>query len=327
MKAAVLHEFGPAGDNLRVEDRQAAPPGEGEVRLEMLAAPVNPADMNILEGKYGELPDLPAVVGNEGAGRVAETGPGVEGLAIGDLVAVLQRGTWASEITLPASEVVRLPHSLDPLQAAMIAVNPPTALLMLRQFATLNPGDWVAQNAANSAVGRCVIQIARRLGLRTLNLVRREELRTELEALGADAVAIEDADLRKEARALCGGHLPKLGLNAVGGASALNLANALAPGSPLVTYGAMSLQPLKIPNGLLIFKGLSFQGFWLTRWKKTAAPAERQALFAEIAGMMATGELKMPVHRIFDLGEIHAALREARQEKRAGKVLLNLRAA
>lgn len=324
MKAAVLFGFGSAGENLKVEDRPAPAPGTGEVKLAMLAAPINPADLNIIEGKYGELPELPAVIGNEGAGRVVAVGDGVENFEPGDLVAVLQRGTWAEEITLPASEVVRLPRDLDPLQAAMLGVNPPTALLMLRQFVSLGPGDWVVQNAANSAVGRCVIQIARRLGLNTLNVVRREELIPELRALGADGVVLETTDLRKEARGLCGGSQPRLGLNAVGGASALNLANALAPGSSLVTYGAMSLQPLKIPNGLLIFKGLRFEGFWLTRWKKKAPAGERDAVYQELAQWMKAGDFVVAIHRLFGLEAVHEAIEEARKEGRSGKVLLRL---
>lgn len=326
MKAAVLHCFGPASESLRVELRTVSAPGPDEIRVAMLAAPINPADLNIIEGKYGELPDLPAVIGNEGAGRVVETGKAVSGFSPGDLVVILRRGTWAQEITVPAAEAVKVPSGLDPQQAAMLAVNPPTALLMLRQFAALRPGDWVAQNAANSAVGRCVIQIARRLSLRTLNLVRRAELKSELLALGADVVVTEETDLRKETQILCGGALPKLGLNAVGGSSALNLANALAPGSPLITYGAMSLQPLKIPNGLLIFKDLAFRGFWLTRWKAQAAAAEREAVFGELAQMMAEGALRIPVHRVLPLERIHEALAEAGSGSRSGKVLLDFAA-
>ena len=85
--------------------------------------------------------------------------------------------------------------------------------------------------------------------------------------------------------------LPKLGLNAVGGASALNVANALCKGAPLVTYGAMGRQPLKIPNGLLIFKNISFQGFWLRRWKESAPNAEVQATYEKLAGYLAAGVL------------------------------------
>lgn len=292
----------------------------------MLASPINPADLNVIEGTYGHLPELPAIPGNEGVGRVAEVGVKVASLHVGDLVAPLDSGSWCGARNVPAARVIGLPAGIDPQQAAMITVNPPTAYALLHDFAQLAPGDWVVQNAANSGVGRCVIQLSRRLGLRTLNVVRRPELVAELLALGADVVVTDDTELRKEGPALMDSASARLALNAVGGASALNLANALAPGSPLVTYGAMARQPLKIPNGLLIFGGLSFHGFWLRSWFRDRPAAERQRIFASLAEMVRDGTLTVPIHRTFPLREIHAALADAASGRRAGKVLLDLQA-
>ena len=325
IQAATLSAFGAPADSISVSEHELPEPAPGEVRVHMAAAPINPADINIIEGKYGELPELPAIIGNEGAGFVESTGEGVSGLSAGDLVAVLRRGTWASALNAKTEDLVKLPAGTDPQQASMFAVNPPTALLMLRSFAQLAPGDWVAQNAANSAVGRSAIQIAKILGLRTLNVVRRPELVAELKDLGADAVITEETDLRTEVKTLCGGARPKIALNAVGGASALNLSNALAPGGTLVTYGAMGKQPLKVPNALLIFKDLAFRGFWLTRWKARASATEREAVFAEIAAWQASGALKLAVHSLHPLADLPAALAAAAEGSRNGKVLLYLR--
>lgn len=325
MKAALLHAFGPQfRENLRIEPIDLPPPGEGEVRVAMLAAPINPADINILEGTYGRLPELPAVIGNEGAGRVEAVGPDVVGLAPGDLVAPLDLGSWCTHRNVPAARVVPLPAKIDPRQAAMISVNPPTAYALLHEFIALKPGDWVVQNAANSAVGRCVIQLAHSLGLRTLNVVRRAELIDELLRLGADRVVTEETDLRETGRALMDGASARLALNAVGGSSALNIANVLAYGSPLVTYGAMGRQPLKIPNGLLIFRGVSFHGFWLRKWFEAKSMAEQKEVFACLSGLITDGLMRMPVHRVFPLDEVHDALDEAAGERRSGKVLLDL---
>lgn len=325
MKVARLHAFGhDAGENLRVEPLDLPPPGVNEVRVEMLFAPINPADINIIEGTYGTLPELPATLGNEGVGRVTAVGADVFSLHPGDLVAPLGVGSWCSHRNVPADRVVALPTGIDAQQAAMIAVNPPTAYAMMHEFAQLEPGDWIVQNAANSAVGRCVIQLARRLGFRTLNVVRRPELIDELLALGADHVVTEETNLRDTARTLMDGAEARLALNAVGGASALNLANALAFGSPLVTYGAMGRQPLKIPNGLLLFRGITFHGFWLRRWMETKPVAEKDRILGLLAEMIREGALRMPVHRVFPLDEIHAALREAGEGGRGGKVLLDL---
>ncbi len=327
MLAARIHGFGKAADVLTLDDLVLPPPAPGEVRLEMLAAPINPADLNVIAGTYGQLPALPSIPGNEGVGRVAATGAHVTTLHPGDLVAPLDTGSWCQARNLPAERTILLPAGIDPQQAAMLTINPPTAYALLHDFTPLSPGDWIVQNAANSGVGRCVIQLARRLGLRTLNVVRRPELIDELIALGADHVVTEEFDLRRDGRDLMGGASARLALNAVGGASALNLANALAPNSPLVTYGAMGRQPLKIPNSLVIFGGLSLHGFWLRRWFQQKPLSEQHRVFGLLAAMLRDGSLRVPVHRTFALADIHPALTEAALERRAGKVLLDLRAA
>ncbi len=324
--ACRLFAFGETPPAVRVEEIPTPAPAPGEVLIRMLAAPINPADLNVIEGTYGELPPLPATIGNEGCGEILALGAGVENLRVGQKVLPFAFGTWARELVLPAENMLPLPDGIDSIQASMLAVNPATAWCLLHDFIPLKPGDWIVQNAANSGVGRAVIQLARHLGLRTLNIVRRPELLPELLALGGDVVVAEETDLRREARQLCGGALPKLGLNAVGGPSALNIANALAPGSPHITFGAMARQPLKIPNGLLIFKNLAFQGFWLRRWKDRTPAAEIHSTYATLADLLHRGILHTPVDRIFPLSEVSAALAAAVQEKRTGKILLDLQA-
>lgn len=324
--ACQLEAFGKDPPAIRIAEIPTPPPAPGEILLEMLAAPINPADLNTIEGNYGTLPPLPATIGNEGCGRIASIGPGVEDLAIGQLAVPLTRGTWTQRLCVPAKKLIPLPNHIDPHQASMLAVNPATAWRLLHDFRQLQPGDWIVQNAANSGVGRAVIAIARSLGIRTLNIVRRPELASELKALGADIVETESNDLRLHALKLCGGSQPVLALNAVGGASALNLANALAPNSPHVTYGAMAHQPLKIPNGLLIFKNISFHGFWLRRWIDTAPGAELHATYHHLAQLIASGKLTVPVEKILPLREVQSALALAASPSRQGKILLDLRA-
>ena len=324
--ACRLFAFGERPPAVRVEEIPSTAPAPGEVVVRMLAAPINPADLNVIEGTYGELPPLPATIGNEGAGEILALGPGVENLRIGQKVLPLAFGTWSSELILPAKNAIPLPDDIDIHQAAMLTVNPATAWRLLHDFASLQPGDWIAQNAANSGVGRAVIQLARHFGFRTLNVVRRPELLDEILALGADVVVTEETDLRCEARQLCGGALPKLGLNAVGGSSALNIANALAPGSPHVTIGAMARQPLKIPNGLLIFQNLAFPGFWLRRWKENAPAAEIQSTYSTLADLLHRGILHTPIQQILPLSEVPAGLAAAMQDKHTGKILLDLQA-
>lgn len=323
--AARLRQFGPASESLSVGEISLPAPGPDEVLLDMLAAPVNPADINVIEGAYGELPELPSTIGNEGVGKVLLAGSNVTHLKTGQCVLPMAFGTWSQQIVVPADNVIPLPDGLDPFQAAMLTVNPATAWRMMHDFVKLEAGDWIVQNAANSGVGRSVLQLAAAVGWKTLNIVRREELVGELKAAGGTVVVTEECDLRKELKGLCGGARPKLALNAVGGTSALNIANALAAGGTMVTYGAMSKQALKIPNGLLIFKGLKFEGFWLTRWRKTAGNAVRQSTYADLASHLKDGTLFTPVHKVYPLARVVEAVEEAGKEQRGGKVLLDLK--
>jgi len=202
-----------------------------------------------------------------------------------------------------------------------LKINPMTAWRLLHDYVDLKKGDWLIQNAANSAAGRAVIQIARELGYRTVNVVRRAELIDELRAEGGDIVLVDSENLRHEVKDATGGALIRLGLNAVGGDSALRLANCLAPETTLVTYGAMSLQPLKIPNGLLIFKDLRFRGIWINKWYDNATKQERMEAFQPLFEMAKRGLLKTKVEESYPLSDIKAAVTHAAQGKRSGKII------
>ncbi len=318
MQALRFHEFGKPLEVLRLEELELPELREGEVRLKMLAAPVNPADLNLIEGTYGVKPPLPSVPGIEGCGEVVESAS--PDFSVGDQAIILRRaGSWASHVQVEAAHLFKLPRGIDPQQAAMLKVNPATAWQLLVSFVQLEPGAWVVQNAANSAVGRCVIALAKSLGLRTMNLVRRAEVKEELLALGADEV-LTDEDATVEAWKKHGPQ-PGLALNCVGGESALRLMNLLAPGGTHVTYGAMARRPLTIPNGLLIFKDLRFRGLWVTKWIENASRGEIREAYSRLAEMMWDGTISMPVDRGFSLEEFPEAIAALGAPERKGKIL------
>jgi len=324
--AVRLSAFGRDEDVLRVEPIDVLDPAPNQVRVRMLASPVHPADLNVIEGKYGSLPCLPATPGSEGCGKVTAIGSNVTRVNVGDLVAVIAPGNWCCERVVNASDVVAIPPGIDPIQASMLVVNPLTAWAVIHGRGAPAVGSWVAQNAANSAVGRCVIQIAMLIGLRTLNLVRRSELFAELEGLGADRVFASDVEFADFTGRLAVEERPLVGLNAVGGAAALVVANSLADGGHLVTYGAMARQPLKIPNGLLIFRGLEFRGFWLRRWLADTKPEDRDRVIGILVAWMLDGRLKIAVDQVFTIDRIHDAITVANGSERSGKVVLDLSA-
>lgn len=311
---------------LEVKSTPVREPEEGELLVRMLAAPINPADINFIQGVYGikpVLPDSPA--GLEGCGIVeVSAAPGFEP---GDQVILLRGvGSWAKFLTASADNFLKLEEKVDPTQASMLKVNPLTALRMLTGYVELKPGDWVVQNAANSGVGRCIIQIAKIMGVKTINLVRRAEgLREELTALGADIV-LEDGeeDMVKKALELTGGVRPVLASNAVGGDSALRLMDMLAPGGTMTTFGAMSKQSIKVPNGFLIFKGVQLKGLWVTQWLKNATRADIEFAYGQLSIWMASGRLKQAVDSVYRIENVNEAAAKAQEEFRNGKIVLRL---
>jgi mitochondrial enoyl-[acyl-carrier protein] reductase / trans-2-enoyl-CoA reductase len=322
INAAVYETHGNPADVLHVESQPWPTPAPGEVIVKMRAAPINPADLNQIEGKYPVRAELPATPGFEGAGIVVDAGADVKDLTSGALVILPHNvGTWRDAVAVKAGELVVVPADIKPVHAAMLKINPMTAWRLLHDYVELARGDWLIQNAANSAAGRAVIQIAHQLGYKTVNVVRRSELIDELRAEGGDIVLVDSENLRREVEDSIGGPPIRLGLNAVGGESALRLANCLAPGSTLVTYGAMSLQPLKIPNGLLIFKDLRFRGIWINKWYDNATPAQRMEAFQHLFEMAKRGLLQTKVEKAYPLSEAKTAVAHAARGQRSGKII------
>jgi trans-2-enoyl-CoA reductase len=327
INAAVYETHGNPADVLHVESRPWPTPAAGEVIVKMRAAPINPADLNQIEGKYPIRAELPATPGFEGAGIVTEVDRDVTNVAVGALVILPHNiGTWRDAAAVKADELIVVPAGIKPVHAAMLKVNPMTAWRLLHDYVDLARGDWLIQNAANSAAGRAVIQIARELGYKTVNVVRRSELVSELRAEGGDVVLVDSENLRHEVEDAIAGPPIRLGLNAVGGESALRLANCLAPGSTMVTYGAMSLQPLKIPNGLLIFKDLRFRGIWINKWYDNATPAQRIEAFQHLFEMAKRGLLQTKVEKAYPLNETKTAVAHAARGQRSGKIIFEFAA-
>ncbi len=316
----IFRHTGPPGEVLEWESFELEDPAVGEVLVRVLAAPINPADLNTIEGTYGVKLVLPAVPGIEGCGEVVASG--AAGFQPGERVMFLRRAaTWASHTTVPASSLFKLPAEIDPVQAAMLKVNPATAWRLLHGFDALDRGAWIVQNLGNSAVGRCVIQLARDLGIRTISFVRRPEVVAELRSLGADEVFIDDEDGYAAAKAVLGGATAALAFNAVGGESALRLLKLLRESGTHITYGAMGRKPITLPNGLLIFRDLRVRGLWVTRWVENAPAHEVAAVYQDLAARVAAGTLVQPVTETFGLEAFQAALARLDDPQRAGKVL------
>jgi NADPH2:quinone reductase len=324
-RAVRFASFGEPTDVLAAEPVPIPDPGPGQVLLRMTARPVNPSDLSLVRGRYGELPPLPATPGLEGVGVVEALGAGVDGVAVGARVVPMSAapGTWAEHMLAPGAALVTVPDGVGDEAAAQLVVNPLTAWVLIEEELAVRPGEWLLQNAAGSTLGRVVLQLARARGFHTINVVRRPEQEEELLALGADAVLVEGRDdIAARVREITGGDGATKAIDAVAGEAGARLADALAPRGTLITYGRLSQRPLALDTGRQIFGGTTVRGFWLVRWFRETSPAGVEAAIGAVLGLMADGTVDPPVEARYDLDDVREAVVHAERPGRSGKVLL-----
>jgi NADPH:quinone reductase-like Zn-dependent oxidoreductase len=320
MRAVQLTAYGNPIEGLKyVNLPEPDAPGPNQVLIEVEFSPLNQSDLLLARGIYGSRPALPTVIGNEGVGRVLKVGAGVKNVKVGDRVLPpLSSFTWQERMIISANGLFALPADAEPQQLSMLAINPPTAALLLSEYVNLKPLEWVVQNSANSGVGQWVIGFAKARGLKTVNIVRRPELVAELKAIGADVVVVDSPNVSKEIKAAIGQAELRLALDGVSGPASGVIASTLSSHGTLVSYAAMSAGPMSISPLDVIFKPLTVRGFWLGHPESAAksAPAIAQA-----AEMIASGRVHIPVAATYPISSIKEAVEHA---QRGGKILLEV---
>jgi len=324
MKVLRMREFGKPTTAPELVESEAPEPGAGQVVVALEAAPINPSDLLLIRGWYGHRPALPATLGTEGVGRIVSVGPGGDQSRVDERVMVLptlQHGTWQDQVAIEEAAAIPVDPAADLLQLAMLGVNPMTADLLLHSFVDLPPGAWVGQTGGTSAVGRYVIALARRAGVRTLSVVRRAEAAAELLELGADAVAVEGEGLGEQVAKALGDERLSLLLDPIAGEATGKLATWLARGGTLVSYGGMSGAPVTLGPADLIFRDLKVRGFWQKHWLDVTPSEEIAARYDRLSSLVADGTLHVPVAATYPLERYQEAMGHAIDAGRAGKVL------
>jgi len=324
MKTLLLPAFGKPTVVPELTESEGPEPGPDQVLVALEAAPINPSDLLLIRGWYGHRPALPAVLGTEGVGRIISVGASVDPARVGERVLILptlDHGTWQDQVAIDGRDAIAVDPGADPLQLAMLGVNPVTADLLLSQFVDLPPGAWVGQTGGSSAVGRHVIALARRAGCRTLNVVRRPEVVTELLEAGADAVLVSGPDLGEQLGNALGGERLALLLDPIAGDDTTELARWMAHGGTIVSYGGMSGGTVPVAPADLIFRALQVRGFWQKHWMDTTPHDEIAAVYAGLAPLVADGTLHSPVAATYSLENHRDALAHASAPDRSGKVL------
>jgi NADPH:quinone reductase-like Zn-dependent oxidoreductase len=323
MQAIQIEAFGNPAEVMKLVDiPDVGAPAEGEVVIALEASPINMSDLLMISGHYGHRPRLPSVMGTEGVGRVIAVGSGVKHLKQGDRTLVpYPAPAWAERIKTDASRLRPLPSG-DVHQLAMLGINPPTAYLMLTGFVSLPSGSWVIQNSANSGVGRALVPIAKSLGLKTVNVVRRDDAVAEIKAIGGDVVLVDGPDLAERAAAETGKAPIAMAVDGVGDTSTTNLLGCLADKGVHVFYSMMSGKPSVVSARPLIYRDLSMRGFWLANWFRDAKPDEITEMYDYLAPLVASGAISAPIAGIYGFADIAEAVAAA--SKARGKVLFTV---
>ena len=319
MQAIQLTKYGKPEEGLRlVEIAEPGDPEPDQILIRVEYAPINDSDLLVASGLYAVKPTPPSIIGNEGAGKVLAVGDALQNVKAGDRV-VIPRGvfSWAQKVLAPAQEAIVLPPEIDPQQAAMLSINPPAAALLLEEFVALKAGDWIVQNAANSAVGRAVIVFAKQKGVRTINIVRRSELIHELQEIGADVVLLAGPNTAAEANRATGGALVRLALDGVGGDATETLLDVVGWEAMIVSYAAPTRQPFKVNPLGLVAKRASIHPFFMYYPEYLPKIGEK---IRTAAALVASGQLRAPIAAVYPARRFEQALTHALT---GGKVLLD----
>lgn len=358
-QAVVFSDHGEPGDVLSTHTYEINEENldANSVIVKTLASPINPSDINQVQGVYPSQPEKTtalgtekplAVGGNEGLFQILKVGSNVTNFKEGDwaVPTSVNFGTWRTHAVCDAEQMMKLRNPEQSLadgkkqgltvnQGATICVNPLTAYLMLTHYVKLTSGkDWFIQNGGNSAVGKFATQISRLLGINSLSVIRdrpnfdevAEHLKKEY---GATQVITEEqnnsrdfnAEVKKWVKET-GGEI-KLGLNCVGGKSSTAVARKLGQNGLMLTYGGMSFQPVILPTSLHIFKNVTSAGFWVTALLKNDLELKQKTM-DKIVEWYEEGQLKdaASVETKFDGSDLAKFYKEAISNSKEGKQLI-----
>ncbi|GAB3892220.1 zinc-dependent alcohol dehydrogenase family protein [Spirosoma agri] len=321
MKSILFEQTGHPATVLTAKEVALPEPGPNEVRINVIAAPINPSDIMFVQNLYGIRPQLPSGVGFEGMGVIDAVGEGVE-MPTGTRVSFTGTGTWSDYAIAHQRSLIPVPDAISDEVAAQLFVNPFTAYAMV-QDSGVTEGGWLMITAAGSAFGKMVIQLCMMRGIKTIGTVRRDDLNNELKALGlTEVINTEIEDLAARVRQITDGAGVPCVLDAVGGTTTTEAIKCLSKGGVLIIYGLLSLQDPSINVGLLIFKELTIKGFWLTDWMRRADSKTRQDVAQNVISLLASGKIQLPVEASYSLDQIVDAVDHADRPGRWGKILI-----
>jgi NADPH:quinone reductase len=310
MIALQYARFGEPAEVVEAVDIPVPEPAQGETVLRMVRSPIHNHDLATIRGVYGYKPRLPAIGGSECLATIS-----------GKRFACMTRGTWTDEVIAPTAALVPVPDAIDDDRAAQLLAMPLSTVVLFDELRT-QPGVWIAQTAANGAVGKVLMLLAQRHGVNIVNFVRRDAAAEELRHYGAQHVIVTAHDgWQSRARTLTGGAGFARIVDSVAGPESLELQRLLAPLGEIIIFGALSRSGVKLDPGLMISQESVVRGFWMNTWMQRASESDRVDAMQRVFALALAGELPLPVGGIYPLRDAAQALRAAETTGRSGKIL------
>ncbi|MFL0683039.1 MAG: zinc-dependent alcohol dehydrogenase family protein [Algoriphagus aquaeductus] len=320
MQELIFEQTGPPQEVLQLRESPIPTPKPHEVLVKVKARNINPSDIMFVRGMYGITPKLPSSAGFEASG-VVEKGDEAGKVKAGTRVMFTAIGTWRDYVCVPAALVIPVPPQMSDEVACQAFVNPMTAYGMIEESG-LRAGEWLLITAGASAFGKFAIQMAKSKGIKVAATVRHDAQKAVLENLGADLVVnTETEKLQKVVPEKTEGGVQVV-FDAVGGMLGAKALACLRPKGKMMVFGALALENMPVNSGLLIFKNLRIEGFWLSTWVEQMAPEARMKAFQTVFGFLMKEDSKIDIEGKYPLSEFKAALEAYEKPGRNGKILL-----
>ena len=304
---------------LKQVPRAPRTPGPGEALVRQTASGLNFIDTYHRTGLYPVR--LPFVPGSEGAGVVEAVGEGVETLAVGDRVAYLGSGTYATHYTGAAATIVKLPNGVSEEEAAAVLLKGLTAWMLLFEVRRASPGETALVWAPVGGVGSLLVPWATALGVKVIAVTSSDAKASRARELGAQSVVLSSGDVASEVRALTGGAGVDVSYDSVGKSSAQASLDSLKPRGWWVSYGNASGAADPIAPGVLGAKG----SLILTRpglFHFIADPDGMRRGAAALFGALSTGTIKAHIGQTFALNDVAKAHEAIESGQTVGATLL-----
>ncbi len=321
MRAIVFNNTGEPGEVLGLAEVPVPEPGKNEVRIRVLASPLNPADILFVNGKYRIKPSFPQIAGLEGAGIIDELGENVN-LPPATLVAFRHKNVWAEYTVIPIEKIIVLPNGFSIDKASQFSLNPITAFALLEEANIKTDDDWLLLTAGNSAVSKQIIQFAQLKNIKTITVTRSSDDFSELKTLGVTATLTDDLEnIEEVVNEITNGKGVKCVLDAVGGELINRLIKSISQFGKLISYGLISKDAVSYHNSTIIFRNITIKGFGIDQWLSEISETKYKETIDALISILKNPDFKLPVAAKFTLAEFAKAFGKF-QQTRNGKIIL-----